>query len=100
MRQANTRREVKRRNAVRGAVSSTVFQLAAAGLLLSPVLLDLSLLFPALAPVVRWMPVTLYLRACDGCWTDGLALAAGAAAVLALLWAADWTGQRRTAAKG
>jgi len=72
----------------------------AAGLLLSPVLLDLSLLFPALAPVVRWMPVTLYLRACDGCWTDGLALAAGAAAVLALLWAADWAGQRRTAAKG
>ena len=30
----------------------------ALGLLLSPVLLDLSLLFPALGPVIRWMPVT------------------------------------------
>lgn len=67
----------------------------AAGLLLSPVLLDVSLLFPALAPVVRWMPVTLYLRACDGHGVDGLTLAAGAAVILALLWAADRTGRRR-----
>lgn len=58
------------------------------GLLLSPVLLDLSLLFPALAPVIRWSPVTLYLRACGGSWGDGLLLAAGAA-VLSLLWFAD-----------
>ena len=70
----------------------------AAGLLLSPVLLDVSLLFPALAPVVRWMPITLYLRACGGSRADGLALAAGAAAVLVLLWAADRAGRRRTAA--
>lgn len=58
------------------------------GLLLSPVLLDLSLLFPALGPVIRWAPVTLYLRACGGSWGDGLALAAGGAAILALTIAA------------
>lgn len=58
----------------------------AAGLLLSPVLVDVSLIFPALAPVTRWAPVTLYLRACGGAWADGLALAAGAAA-LGAVWA-------------
>ena len=67
----------------------------AAGLLLSPVLLDVSLLFPALEGVVRWMPVTLYLRACDGRWGDGLALCAGAAAILAVLWAAERWGAAR-----
>ena len=61
----------------------------AAALLLSPVLVDLSLLFPALGPVSRWMPVTLYLRACGGSWGDGLALAAAGGALLALLWALD-----------
>lgn len=55
------------------------------GLLLSPVLLDLSLLFPALGAVIRWTPVTLYLRACGGSWGDGLLLAAAGAAVLALI---------------
>lgn len=55
----------------------------AAGLLLSPVLLDLSLLFPALEGVIRWMPITLYLRACGGSLADGLLLAAGGAAILA-----------------
>lgn len=61
----------------------------AAGLLLSPVLLDLSLVFPALGPVIRWNPVTLYLRACGGSWRAGLLLAAGGGAILALLWAAE-----------
>lgn len=61
----------------------------AAGLLLSPVLLDLSLLFPALGPVIRCLPVTLYLRACGGSLADGLLLAAGGAAILAVLLAAD-----------
>lgn len=55
-----------------------------AALLLSPVLLDLSAFVPALAPLVRWNPVTLYLRACDGGWEAGLALLAGAAVLLAL----------------
>lgn len=59
------------------------------GLLLSPVLLDLSLVFPALGPVIRWNPVTLYLRACGGSWRAGLLLAAGGGAILALLWAAE-----------
>ena len=61
----------------------------AAGLLLSPVLLDLSPLFPALKPLIRWNPVTLYLRACGGSPADGLLLAAGGAAILAVLLAAD-----------
>lgn len=52
-------------------------------LLLSPVLVDVSLIFPALAPAVRWMPVTLYLGACAGRWTDGLILLAGGALLLA-----------------
>jgi len=56
----------------------------ALGLLLSPVLVDLSLLFPALGPVIRWMPVTLYLRACGGAWGDGLALLLGAGVFLLL----------------
>ena len=56
----------------------------ALGLLLSPVLLDLSLLFPALGSVIRWTPVTLYLRARGGSWTDGLMLAGAGTAILAL----------------
>lgn len=67
----------------------------ALGLLLSPILLDLSLLFPALAPVIRWNPVTLCLRACGGSWGDGLLLAAAGAAVLSLLWFADWNKYRK-----
>ena len=59
------------------------------GVLLSPVLLDLSTLFPALAPVIRWNPVTLFLRACGGSWTDGLLLAAGGTAIVFLLLASD-----------
>lgn len=54
------------------------------GLLLSPVLLDLSLIFPALGPMIRWNPVTLFLRSCGGSWKDGLLLAAAGGAVLAL----------------
>lgn len=56
-----------------------------AGLLLSPVLLDLSLLYPGLGPLIRWMPLTLYLRACGGSWADGAVLAAGGGAILFLL---------------
>lgn len=54
------------------------------GLLLSPVLLDLSLIFPALGPMIRWNPVTLFLRSCGGAWKDGLLLTAAGGAVLAL----------------
>jgi len=66
----------------------------ALGLLLSPVLVDLSLLFPVLKPVIRWMPVTLYLRACGGAWADGLALLLGAGAILALLLLAGRKAQK------
>lgn len=59
------------------------------GLLLSPVLLDLSPIFPALGGIIRWTPVTLYLRACGGSWGDGLLLAAGGAAILALQYLTD-----------
>ena len=44
---------------------------AAAGFLLSPVFWDVRELFPALSPLVSWMPVTLYLDSCQG---DGGAL--------------------------
>ena len=54
------------------------------GLLLSPVLLDLSLLFPALSPVIRWNPVTLYLRACGGAGTEGAVRAAAGVVLLVL----------------
>lgn len=54
------------------------------GLLLSPALLDLSVLFPALSPVIRWNPVTLYLRCCGGAWSDGLLLAAAGGVLLVL----------------
>lgn len=58
-------------------------------LLLSPVLVDLSLLFPALGPVVRWTPTALFLRAWGGSWGDGLILIGGGMAILALLAALD-----------
>lgn len=61
----------------------------AAGLLLSPVLLDLSLLFPALGPAIRWNPVTLCLRAGAGRGPDGLLLAGAGAALLLLSLALD-----------
>ena len=66
----------------------------AAALLFSPVLADLSLLFPALAPAVRWSPVSLYLGACAGRRVDALALGGAGLAVLALLWALDRRGKR------
>ncbi len=69
-----------------GALPALLPLVPAAGLLLSPVLLDLSLLFPALGPVIRWMPVTVYLRACGGSLPDGLMLAAGGGVCLALAW--------------
>lgn len=65
----------------------------AAALLLSPVLVDLSPLVPALAPAVRWSPVSLYLRACAGSWGDGLALGAAGLAVLGALWALERRGR-------
>ena len=44
---------------------------AASVFVLSPVFVDVTLLFPRLSPLVRWLPVTLYLEGCEG---DGAAL--------------------------
>ena len=64
-------------------------------LLLSPVLIDLSPLFPILAPAVRWSPVSLFLRSCGGNWGDALLLAAVGIAIPAALWMADsWAKQK------
>lgn len=65
------------------------------GLLLSPALIDLSLLFPALAPAVRWSPVSLFLRACGGGWGDALLLAAVGIVIPAALWTADRRAERK-----
>ena len=44
---------------------------AASVFVLSPVFVDVTLLFPRLRPLSRWLPVTLYLKGCEG---DGAAL--------------------------
>lgn len=44
---------------------------AASVFVLSPVFVDITLLFPRLSPLSRWLPVTLYLEGCEG---DGAAL--------------------------
>ena len=82
--------------AVWSALPAAVPFVPVLALLLSPVLIDLSLLFPALAPAVRWSPVSLYLRSCGGSWGDGLILAAVGIVIPAALWMAD----RRTKQKG
>ena len=56
----------------------------ALGAVLSPMLLDPSPIFPALAPLIRWNPVTLFLRACGGSWGDGAVLAAAGGGLLIL----------------
>lgn len=67
MKPADTRQEARRRNAVRGAVSSAAFQIAAAMILLwlragtSGFLADLLLLIAA-ADVVTVIPMWLSLR--------------------------------------
>lgn len=53
-------------------------------LLTSPVLLDPGALFPWLEGVSRWMPLTLFLRACGGAFGDGAALCGLAALALGL----------------
>ena len=45
--------------------------------LLSSVLMDISLLFPQLSGVSRWLPVSMFLGICNGNWQDYLHLMAG-----------------------
>lgn len=58
-----------------------------AGFVLSPMLVDITLLYPKLAPLSRWFPVTLYLQSSHGEMAAAgklLVIAGGIAAVL--LW--------------
>ena len=55
---------------------------AASVFVLSPVFADVTLLFPRLRPLSRWLPVTLYLEGCEG---DGAAL--GRLLILAAVFA-------------
>lgn len=64
--------------------------------LLSPMLLEPSLVFPA--PLSRWTPVTLYLRACGGSWADALALGVEAAVLAGLCAALEWVEEKRGSA--
>lgn len=58
-----------------------------AGFVLSPVLVDITLLYPRLAPLSRWLPVTLYLQCCSGQLSAAGKLAALAGIAVALvLW--------------
>lgn len=57
-------------------------------LLTSPIILDPAGLFPA-AALFRWTPVTLYLRACRGAGSAGVALWGWGAGALALSFALD-----------
>ena len=83
--------------AVWNALPAAVPFVPVLALLLSPVLIDLSLLFPVLAPAVRWSPVSLYLRACGGGRGDALLLAAVGILIPAALWLADrWAEQKNT----
>lgn len=61
---------------------------AAAALALSPILADTAALFPSLAPVIAWLPTTLYLQGCSGDGTACVKLLAMTAALLLAAMAA------------
>lgn len=63
---------------------------AAAALALSPILADTAALFPSLAPVIAWLPSTLYLQGCGG---DGTACVKLLAITAVLLPAAGAAGR-------
>ena len=60
----------------------------AAALALSPILADTAALFPSLAPVIAWLPTTLYLQGCSGDGTACVKLLAMTAALLLAAMAA------------
>ncbi|BAL00632.1 hypothetical protein OBV_34330 [Oscillibacter valericigenes Sjm18-20] len=60
--------------------------LTAAAFVLSPVVLDVGRLFPALAPLTKWLPLTLYLKAGEGSIAAAVGLLAIAAAGAAGAW--------------
>lgn len=71
----------------------------AAGLLLSPVFLDITALLPGLAPLCGVLPVTLYLESCGG---DAAAVGklTGMALALGLLAGAPWEALARGRSAG
>lgn len=54
--------------------------------LLSSVLLDITLLFPQLSPVSRWLPVNMFLGACNGKFSNLIHLLIGSGIFLLLAW--------------
>ena len=64
------------------ALPAVIPFVAASVFVLSPVFVNVTLLFPRLGPLVRWLPVTLYLEGCEG---DGAAL--GRLLVMAVVFA-------------
>lgn len=54
--------------------------------LLSSVLLDITILFPQLSIVSRWLPATMFLGTCHGNWADLAHLLVGACLCLILAW--------------
>lgn len=57
---------LSRFRSVRDALPCLMPFIAVLALLLSPVVFDVSVLFPALAPVCNYLPMGLYLNACGG----------------------------------
>ena len=49
-----------------GALPAAIPFAAASAFVLSPVFVDMTLFFPRLRPLANWLPVTLYLRGCEG----------------------------------
>ena len=71
---------------------------AVACFVLCPIIVDLSLLLPEVGAVSRWIPVTLYLEACDGNVDAAGTMAAMAAVLVIGAWVAgrlrEKTGRR------
>lgn len=68
-------------------------------LLLSPTLVDLSLLYPPLSGIIRWQPVSLFLRGCGGRPAALIPLAAAAAACLLLSLLLDHISKKKCAVR-
>ena len=82
---------VPRSRRLREAVTVLLPFLALGALLLEPVIVDTKSLFPAFAPWLGWLPVTLFCRGCDGSlWSVGALLLEGL-----VLWAASLLPDRR-----
>ena len=75
---------IPRSRRLREAVTVLLPFLALAALLLEPVLVDTASLFPAFAPWLQWLPVTLFCKGCGGDLPAMLLLTAEDAALFAI----------------